>query len=156
MACSLALSVMSEPWNIRLGAQQEKLAYQGCLHFRHVKRAHFTGLEFCPSPTFLTMSSYDTHHSDFERGLSRRTTMTVHESQPAQEASSMTGRKTNTIISYLVAELDRDAWMGAMSATPIICFCISGLIDAVAFNTWGCFVGMQTGNLTMLHIGANR
>jgi hypothetical protein len=82
--------------------------------------------------------------------------MTVYESQPAQEASSMTGRKTNAIISYLVAELDRDAWMGAMSAAPIVCFCISGLIDAVAFNTWGCFVGMQTGNLTMLHIGANR
>lgn len=97
------------------------------------------------------MSSSDTYHNDLEPGLSRGTTMTLHESLPTQEASRMTDQKANVVVSYLVAELDRDVWMGAMSAVPIICFCISGLIDAVAFNTWGCFVGMQTGNPATLN-----
>lgn len=34
------------------------------------------------------------------------------------------------------------AWMGSIVIT---CFFTSGLIDAVAFNSWSCFVGMQTG-----------
>lgn len=42
---------------------------------------------------------------------------------------------------YAMHELDI-AWMGAII---IICFFTSGLIDAVAFNSWNCFVGMQTG-----------
>jgi hypothetical protein len=94
----------------------------------------------------FAMSSSNTHYNDLEPGLSRGTRMTLLKSQPTQEASRMTDQKANVVISYLVAELDRDVWMGAMSAVPIICFCISGMIDAVAFNTWGCFVGMQTGN----------
>jgi hypothetical protein len=65
----------------------------------------------------------------------------------------MADRKSSVVSSYLTAELDRDAWMGAMSAIPIVCFCISGLIDAVAFNTWGCFVGMQTGKPATPHAG---
>jgi len=31
------------------------------------------------------------------------------------------------------------------SSIIIVCFFTSGLIDSVAFNSWNCFVGMQTG-----------
>jgi hypothetical protein len=92
------------------------------------------------------MSPFNTHDNDLEPGLSRGPTMTLLKSQPTQETSRMADQKANVVMSYLVAELDRDVWMGAMGAVPILCFCISGMIDAVAFNTWGCFVGMQTGN----------
>lgn len=34
------------------------------------------------------------------------------------------------------------SWMGIVI---IVCFFTSGLIDSVAFNSWNCFVGMQTG-----------
>lgn len=43
---------------------------------------------------------------------------------------------------FLSHELDA-SWMGGI---VIICFFTSGLIDSVAFNTWNCFVGMQTGS----------
>lgn len=39
------------------------------------------------------------------------------------------------------SELDL-AYMGCVVIT---CFLTSGLIDAVAFNSWNCFVRMQTG-----------
>lgn len=42
---------------------------------------------------------------------------------------------------YLETELD-PRWMGSVI---IVCFFTSGLIDSVAFNSWNCFVGMQTG-----------
>ena len=42
---------------------------------------------------------------------------------------------------FFYHELD-SAWMGAVIIT---CFFTSGLIDSVAFNSWNCFVGMQTG-----------
>jgi hypothetical protein len=45
---------------------------------------------------------------------------------------------------FLSHELDA-SWMGAIVVT---CFFTSGLIDSVAFNTWNCFVGMQTGKVT--------
>jgi hypothetical protein len=99
------------------------------------------------------MSSQNMHHDDVEQGLSPSTRTTIRASPPAQEVSSMTDEKSSVVTSYLEAELDRNAWMGAMSAVPIVCFCISGLIDAVAFNTWGCFVGMQTGTSRTPHIG---
>jgi hypothetical protein len=50
------------------------------------------------------------------------------------EGAQTTGR-------FLSHELDT-AWMGAVIVT---CFFTSGLIDSVAFNSWNCFVGMQTG-----------
>ncbi|ETN46742.1 uncharacterized protein HMPREF1541_00931 [Cyphellophora europaea CBS 101466] len=50
---------------------------------------------------------------------------------------------------YLSQELDIQ-WMGL----PIlICFFTSGLIDSVAFNSWNCFVGMQTGNTIFAALG---
>jgi len=42
---------------------------------------------------------------------------------------------------YTNDELDL-AYMGCVVIT---CFLTSGLIDAVAFNSWNCFVRMQTG-----------
>ena len=99
------------------------------------------------------MSSYSMHHNDVEQGLSPKPRITAGEPQPARDALSMTHQYFSVVTSYLVAELDRNAFMGAMSAIPIVCFCISGMIDAVAFNTWGCFVGMQTGMSRITHGG---
>lgn len=42
---------------------------------------------------------------------------------------------------YLSHELD-EHFMGLV---VLICFFTSGLVDSVAFNSWNCFVGMQTG-----------
>ena len=42
---------------------------------------------------------------------------------------------------FLSHELD-SSWMGLVI---VICFFTSGIIDSVAFNTWNCFVAMQTG-----------
>lgn len=58
--------------------------------------------------------------------------------EPLQSRSE---EKISTATTYAMHELDI-AWMGAVI---IICFFTSGLIDAVAFNSWNCFVGMQTG-----------
>ena len=49
--------------------------------------------------------------------------------------------RVNAASRYTSHELDM-AWMGGVIIT---CFFTSGLIDAVAFNSWNCFVGMQTG-----------
>lgn len=45
---------------------------------------------------------------------------------------------------YLGQELD----IQGMGLVILICFFTSGLIDSVAFNSWNCFVGMQTGELS--------
>jgi hypothetical protein len=57
-------------------------------------------------------------------------------SQVFQESAQSTHR-------YLSQELHP----AGMTFILIACFFISGLIDSVAFNTWNCFVGMQTGTL---------
>lgn len=57
------------------------------------------------------------------------------DSQLSQQAARLTG--------YSTQELDI-AYMGNVI---ILCFFTSGMIDAVAFNSWNCFVGMQTGKL---------
>lgn len=54
--------------------------------------------------------------------------------------------RINTISRYTNDELDI-AWMGGVIIT---CFFTSGLIDAVAFNSWNCFVGMQTGSSSLV------
>lgn len=53
------------------------------------------------------------------------------------------------LTSYSTQELDV-AYMGNII---IACFFTSGLIDAVAFNSWNCFVGMQTGNTVFAALG---
>ena len=50
-------------------------------------------------------------------------------------------RHVRTVTKYTNQELEI-AWMGSVIIT---CFFTSGMIDAVAFNSWNCFVGMQTG-----------
>ncbi|KAK4944349.1 hypothetical protein LTR10_016235 [Elasticomyces elasticus] len=35
------------------------------------------------------------------------------------------------------------------------CFYTTGMVDAVAFNTWNCFVGMQTGNTVFAGLGVS-
>lgn len=53
------------------------------------------------------------------------------------------------LATYSTQELDI-AYMGNVI---IACFFTSGLIDAVAFNSWNCFVGMQTGNTVFAALG---
>jgi hypothetical protein len=42
---------------------------------------------------------------------------------------------------YFFLDLERAYMSGAL----MVCFFISGLVDSVAFNSWNCFVNMQTG-----------
>jgi uncharacterized membrane protein YoaK (UPF0700 family) len=93
----------------------------------------------------ITMSSHNIHHNDLEQALSTGARIIVRTSRTLPEISTMTDQKRSVVTSYLTAELKHNSYM---TAIPIICFFISGLVDAVAFNTWGCFVGMQTGKST--------
>ena len=43
--------------------------------------------------------------------------------------------------------------MSISQLRPHSCFFTSGMIDAVAFNSWNCFVGMQTGNTIFAALG---
>lgn len=52
-------------------------------------------------------------------------------------------KSRGTVQRYLYQELDASY----MSFVIILCFFISGLIDSVAFNSWNCFVDMQTGKM---------
>jgi hypothetical protein len=47
---------------------------------------------------------------------------------------------------YLSHELD----VQSMGMVILLCFFTSGLIDSVAFNSWNCFVGMQTGKSRLI------
>jgi len=57
--------------------------------------------------------------------------------------------RQGTIQKYLSREL-RASYMGLVIT---ICFFISGLVDSVAFNSWSCFVNMQTGNTVFAALG---
>jgi hypothetical protein len=57
------------------------------------------------------------------------------------EKQSILGRPARATHRYLNHELDV-SWMGVHI---IVSFFTSGLIDSVAFNSWNCFVSMQTG-----------
>ncbi|OAG45102.1 hypothetical protein AYO21_00450 [Fonsecaea monophora] len=37
----------------------------------------------------------------------------------------------------------------------LACFFVTGMVDSVAFNTWSCFVGMQTGNTIFAGLGVS-
>ncbi|KAK5193453.1 hypothetical protein LTR99_007005 [Exophiala xenobiotica] len=58
-------------------------------------------------------------------------------------------RRQGTIQKYLNHELS----LSYMSLVITICFFISGLVDSVAFNSWNCFVNMQTGNTVFAALG---
>ncbi|OAP63182.1 hypothetical protein AYL99_02409 [Fonsecaea erecta] len=58
-------------------------------------------------------------------------------------------RTVDACYRHLVEDLDPSY----MSLVLVICFFISGLIDSVAFNTWSCFVNMQTGNTVFAALG---
>lgn len=55
-------------------------------------------------------------------------------------------KEASRLSNYSSQELDI-AYMGNII---IACFFTSGLIDAVSFNSWNCFVGMQTGKPSYL------
>src|SRR5271154_3165817 len=92
------------------------------------------------------------HPIDLEQSLPPDTRIHVREAPPTLNTSGMTDQKSSVICSYLTAELSQNKWV---SVPPICCFFISGLVDAVAFNTWGCFVGMQTGKLAPSYVDEN-
>lgn len=50
-------------------------------------------------------------------------------------------RANGVIHRYSCHELDATY----MSFVIMVCFFVSGMIDSVAFNSWSCFVNMQTG-----------
>ncbi|KAJ9615123.1 hypothetical protein H2200_001197 [Cladophialophora chaetospira] len=58
-------------------------------------------------------------------------------------------RTTQASQRYLTHELDSCG----MTVILIILFFISGLVDSVAFNSWNCFVNMQTGNTVFAALG---
>ncbi|EXJ67295.1 uncharacterized protein A1O5_09308 [Cladophialophora psammophila CBS 110553] len=60
-------------------------------------------------------------------------------------------RTANASQRYFLQELDSSY----MSVVLVTCFLISGLIDSVAFNTWNCFVNMQTGTPLNLLTSSN-
>lgn len=73
------------------------------------------------------------------RKLSSRTLTPLPKQTDIEAMNSKEGQ--DKVTRYTNDELDM-AWMGGVVTT---CFFTSGLIDAVAFNSWNCFVGMQTG-----------
>jgi uncharacterized membrane protein YoaK (UPF0700 family) len=66
--------------------------------------------------------------------------------QTQMEQVDLTRASLRATRGFLYEELDIE-WMGTVI---IVCFFTSGLIDAVAFNSWNCFVGMQTGKSRLL------
>lgn len=50
-------------------------------------------------------------------------------------------RQDGVIHRYSNHELDATY----MSFVIMVCFFVSGMVDSVAFNSWSCFVNMQTG-----------
>ncbi|KIV94837.1 hypothetical protein PV10_02567 [Exophiala mesophila] len=58
-------------------------------------------------------------------------------------------RNASSTKRYLYNELT----VAYMSLVVIVCFFVSGLIDSVAFNSWNCFVQMQTGNTVFAALG---
>ncbi|EXJ86660.1 hypothetical protein A1O3_03613 [Capronia epimyces CBS 606.96] len=62
---------------------------------------------------------------------------------------NMLSKLRGSVHNYLSQELDGSY----MSVVIILCFFISGLIDSVAFNSWNCFVDMQTGNTIFAALG---
>ncbi|KIX03308.1 uncharacterized protein Z518_06860 [Rhinocladiella mackenziei CBS 650.93] len=61
----------------------------------------------------------------------------------------MLSRKAKSTQKYFCHELDASY----IDLVIIICFFVSGLIDSVAFNSWNCFVNMQTGNTIFAALG---
>lgn len=81
------------------------------------------------------------------RKLSSRTLTPLPKQTDIEAMNSKEGQ--DKVTRYTNDELDM-AWMGGVVTT---CFFTSGLIDAVAFNSWNCFVGMQTGNTVFAALG---
>ncbi|RMD40779.1 hypothetical protein DV735_g4322, partial [Chaetothyriales sp. CBS 134920] len=70
-------------------------------------------------------------------------------SQRPPRISSSLQKFTSNMHLFFKQELD----ITYMGLVMVMCFFISGLIDSVAFNSWSCFVGMQTGNTVFAGLG---
>lgn len=73
--------------------------------------------------------------------------------------SSIERRKEGSFIDFTMQAKHTHRYLSQELALPfmglpiLICFFTSGLIDSVAFNSWNCFVGMQTGNTIFAALG---
>lgn len=86
------------------------------------------------------------------RGIEKLANRTPTPSPKLEDIEAMDKEGTTRRISgYSNDELET-SWMGAVI---VACFFSSGMIDAVAFNSWNCFVGMQTGKQHLLLLEAN-
>lgn len=113
---------------------------------RSGRQARDNGLEVLGDP--LSRTSTLTNNSP---NPTRRSSRSRSRSRPNSRSSSMERLKHRRLSlmsdqvkdthKYLGQELD----IHCMGAVILICFFTSGLIDSVAFNSWNCFVGMQTG-----------
>ena len=100
-----------------------------------------------------------TEHTERLRRLESSNTLT-HDSPSSTQQSSRTSSvdrekrtrmttpasKSKRVRQYMAQDLDR-SWF---TIVLVACFFQSGLLDSVAFNSWSCFVGMQTGTSNAL------
>ena len=91
-----------------------------------------------PATAATCISQFSSRHSSTTQVSFRSSSM---ERPTKHRLSVMTDHATKETHLFLSQELDA-SWMGV---PLILCFFTSGLIDSVAFNSWNCFVGMQTG-----------
>lgn len=96
------------------------------------------------------LNEFSSHNSTLNNTPSitpQRSRAPSKERRQTDETVSLDLSKTATMVEKPVGYLDQELdakWMGGVI---IACFFTSGMIDAVAFNSWNCFVGMQTGQL---------
>jgi hypothetical protein len=102
------------------------------------------------SPTSTTNSSRE---SSVEREKKRTPTKPLAEAG-AFPGDKMTRKETGrpwSMPSRIKRYFVHDELVSTyMRGVLMICFFISGLVDAVAFNSWNCFVNMQTGEHPIL------
>lgn len=121
--------------------------------FRHPNRRNdrearnFANLDLSRTSTLTNNTPDHSRSNSTTRGgtLSRTSSMD-RSKQRLNSISTLThtARYTHRFLSQELA-------VSYMGAPVLICFFTSGLIDSVAFNSWNCFVGMQTGTSGHLH-----
>ncbi|OCT46915.1 hypothetical protein CLCR_02497 [Cladophialophora carrionii] len=86
--------------------------------------------------------------STFEARASRNSSKECAKRNPMGQMEKLT-RTAEVSQRFLYHELDSSY----MTVVLVTLFFISGLVDSVAFNSWNCFVNMQTGNTVFAALG---
>ncbi|KIW10619.1 hypothetical protein PV08_11583 [Exophiala spinifera] len=97
----------------------------------------------------LTLTNTSTYPSPRSSVPSSRTASVDRQKRAIMGHVDGPFRQNGVIHRYSYHELDATY----MSFVIIVCFFISGLVDSVAFNSWNCFVNMQTGNTVFAALG---